>query len=429
MPVGARMRGLRAARGSQMDGFEFRPVTEDELKEFRRVGRYVFAFTPPAEREEPQPGDNEPVADDEDDLRPEWTLAAFHRGRIVASSGGYPFRMQMNGCPVDADGVTAVGTYPGFRRRGLVRRLVTDLLHRAHDNGQPASILWASMGAIYQRFGYGRGSTQARYRFDPRTFAFQFGDGAEGYTRLLDAEAARPFAEEVYRRFISERNLLLHRDEAMWKGLLPKKRPPWCAVHFDADEEPVGYALYRTAGGEGEFGPNQDITVEDFAWLDMNGCRGLWEYLVGHDLARRVVWWGAPEDDPAPELLLEPRLLERTTYDGIWLRVVDARAMLEQRGYDHAGSVAIEVVDDPECPWNEGVWRLETDASQSEARRAAGEGDVRMGPHGLASLLSGHSSLSHLVRCGRATIADRRRAAELDALFATRHRPACMDDF
>ena len=413
-----------------MDGFEFRPVTEDELKEFRRVGRYVFASTPPAEPEQRPPGDNEPAAEeDDDDLRPEWTLAAFHKGRIVASSGGYPFRMQMNGRPVAADGVTAVGTYPGFRRRGLVRRLITDLLRRAHDNGQPASILWASMGAIYQRFGYGRGSTQARYRFDPRTFDFQFGERAEGYTRLLDADAARPVAADVHRRFIGERNLLLHRDEAMWKHILPEKRSPWCAVHFNARDEPVGYAVYRTAGSEGEFGPNQDITIEDFAWLDMTGCRGLWECIVGHDLARRVVWWGAPEDDPAPELLLEPRVLERTTYDGIWLRVVDARAMLEQRGYDHAGSVAIEVVGDPECPWNEGVWQLETDGALSEATRTAQPSDIRIEPHGLASLLSGHSSLSHLARCGRAEVADSRRLSELGALFATLHRPACMDDF
>ncbi len=373
-----------------MDEFEFRPVVEDELKEFRRVLHYVFAETPqPAE--ERRAGDNEPPEEAPEELdaalKPEWTHAAFHKGKIVASSGGYPFRMRMNGRAVAADGVTAVGTYPGFRRRGLVRRLITDLLHRAHDNGQPAAILWASMGAIYQRFGYGRGSTQARYRFDPRHFHFEFGERAEGYTRLLNIDAARPIVSDLYRRFIEERNLLLHRTDVMWDIVLPKKKAPWCAVHFNAADEPVGYITYRTAGELSSFGPSQELTVQDFVWLDMTGYRGLWEFLVGHDLVGRILWWRASEDDPAPELLLEPRLLERTTYDGIWLRVVDVRALLEQRGYDTAGVATIEITGDPECPWNEGVWRIESAGQESEARSANGQTpDLRTDPRGLASL-------------------------------------------
>ena len=416
-----------------MDDFEFRPVTEDELKEFRRVGQYVFADTSePAE--ERRPGDNEPPEEAAEELhvtlRPEWTLAAFHKGKIVASSGSFPFRMRMNGRGVDADGVTAVGTYPGFRRRGLVRRLITDLLHRAHDNGQPAAILWASMGAIYQRFGYGRGSTQARYRFDPRHFAFQFGERADGYTRLLDREAARPVVADIYRRFIDERNLMLHRSDVMWDIALPKKRTPWCAVHFNADDEPVGYVTYSAAGMSPTFGPSQEFTLQDFVWLDMTGYRGLWEFLVGHDLVGRILWWRASEDDPAPELLLEPRLLERTTYDGIWLRVVDARALLEQRGYDTPGGATIEITSDPECPWNEGVWRIESDGQESEARSASGQvPDLRTDPRGLASLVSGHTTASELTRYGRMEVDDAKKLPQLDALFATRHRPACMNDF
>ena len=37
--------------------------------------------------------------EEEDDghSAPEWTHAAFHQGNLVASSGGYPFKMRMNG--------------------------------------------------------------------------------------------------------------------------------------------------------------------------------------------------------------------------------------------------------------------------------------------------------------------------------------------
>ena len=406
-----------------MEGFEFRPATADEMPALRRLGRYVFAANPSEEEDEP------------DMLRPEWTHAAFHRGQPVACSAGFPFKVRLNGRGVPADGVTAVGTDPGYRRRGLVRRLIGDLLRRAHENGQPVSILWASMGAIYQRFGYGPASTQVEYSFDPRFAGFQFGEAANGYTRLVESEAAVPVISGLYRRFIEPRNLLLHRAPVQWQ--LPfrdKKRKTHCAIHYAADDEADGYMLYTVSpldepSGDAEL--EQQLAITDFVWRNMNGYRGLWEFVRAHDLVVKVTTYFAAEDDPATSLLLEPRILERRTADGIWLRVVDAAAALAARGYDHAGETTVRIAEDAECPWNVGVHRLVTDGVQAEVRPAAkaGQAEITVTPHGLASLLAGHSPLSHLARVGRALVADNKRLPRLDALFATRYRPHCMNEF
>ena len=399
--------------------FEFRPATADEMADFRRLQAYVFA-------------DNDPPEDD-DPLRPEWTRAAFHRGRVAACAGGFPFKMRMNGRGVLVDGVTAVGTDPGFRRRGLVRRLVGDLLRRAHENGQPVSILWASMGAIYQRFGYGLGSTQVEYAFDPRFAAFQFGEKAAGHTRLLDKEQAKPVVSKLYREFIDARNLLLHRAPPHWDLVFRGgKRNIHCAVHYDGDGVADGYMTYTTAiqsGPGSDPVPDQELAITDFVWRDMNGYRGLWEFLRGHDLVGKVAAHLVAEDDPAPAMLLEPRVLQRRTSDGIWLRVVDAAAALAGRGYEHAGETTLAINEDAECPWNVGVYELATDGVQAQATRSRGKAEIDITVHGLASLLAGHTSLSQLVRVGRATVTDGRRLPVLDALFSTRFRPHCMNGF
>lgn len=407
-----------------VERFEFRPATAEEMPNFRRLGFYVFAN---ARRE----GDS---AEEDDALRPEWTLAAFHRGRVVASSGGFPFKMRLNGRGVPADGVTAVGTDPGFRRRGLVRRLIGDLLRRAHENGQPASILWASMGAIYQRFGYGPGATLVEYSFDPQLASFQFGEPSTGFTRMLEKDEAVPIASKLYRAFIEERNLLLHRAPILWD--LPFRvrngRKTYCAVHYDSDSEPDGYLFYAAKQRDdpgSDAVRDQEMSLSDFVWRDMNAYRGLWDFVRGHDLVSKVTTEMSPEDDPAPSLLLEPRILGRRTSDGIWLRIVDAAAMLAGRGYQHAGETSLEIVADAECPWNIGVYRFATDAVQAEAERIRARAEIRIQPHGLASLLAGHSSLSQLTRIGRAEVVDDRRLPMLDALFSTRYRPHCMNGF
>lgn len=402
-----------------MEGFEFRPATGGEMPAFRRLGRYVFAA-------------NLSDEEDEDVLRPEWTHAAFHRGQLVACSGGFPFKVRLNGRGAPADGVTGVGTDPGFRRRGLVRRLIGDLLRRAHENGQPVSILWASMGAVYQRFGYGLASTQVEYSFDPRLAGFQFGEPADGHTRLVESEAAVPVISGLYRRFIEPRNLLLHRAPVQWR--LPfrdRKRTTHCAIHYGAANQPDGYMLYTVSGlEESSEELDQQLAITDFVWENMNGYRGLWEFVRNHDLVGKVITYFAAEDDPATSLLLEPRILQRRTGDGIWLRVVDAAAALAARGYDHAGETTVRIAEDAECPWNVGTHRLVTDGVQTEVTPAGnGHAEITATPHGLASLLAGHSSVSHLARVGRIAVADGKRLPSLDALFATRYRPHCMNDF
>jgi len=127
---------------AKSEGFTFRPGNEGEMDAFHRLAQYVFA-DPPQEDNPPPP------------IQPDWTRCAFDADRLAAISGAYPFIVRLNGKTAPIAGVTAVGTEPEYRRRGLVRRLITDLLHRARDEGQVGSILLASMGAIYQRFGYG----------------------------------------------------------------------------------------------------------------------------------------------------------------------------------------------------------------------------------------------------------------------------------
>ena len=403
--------------------YEFRPATAEELPEMNAVLRYAFADTEPTDESSQQP---EP-------LLPEWTHCAFHDGHVVAASGGYPFKMRFNGEAVAVDGVTAVGTDPAHRRRGLVRRLMSDLLHRAHDNEVPLSLLWASMGAIYQRFGYGLAATQFNYRFDPRFARFQFGDAAVGHCRRLEKDEALPVVKELFKRFSSPRNLMIHRAPVVWDLLYRtvENRKVHTIVHFDDAGQPDAYCLYRVKGYEREdAGPWQELEVGDFGWLDINGWRGVWEYLTAHDLVGRITWYNVPEDDPAPGLLLEPRQLNRRAGDGVWLRVTDVEATLAVRPYDNPGEVVLSVPEDELCPWNIGTYRVVSSGQAHEVTRADGApADVVLSMNGLASLVCGQASASWLDQIGRIEVADKRKLPIIDALFSTRYRPACTQSF
>jgi predicted acetyltransferase len=290
------------------------------------------------------------------------------------------------------------------------------------------------MGAIYQRFGYGLATTQVTYEIPLRFIEFQFGERPAGIVRRLSRDEAMPHLESVYAAYAATGNGLLQRGKIFWDLMLKRsgKQNAWTGVYFDPGGEARGYCLYKTRFDVELFPESPQIMdVFDFVWLDMEAYRGLWCYLGSHDLVDRIRFDYVAEDDPAPNLFLEPRRLRRKTHDGVWMRVVDATAALRGRGYNLPGEAVIEVTEDELCPWNNGCYRIAADGDSLEVEKLSGSAspDLAIRPEGLASLVSGHTRASDLARMGRAAIPDESREAALDSLFATRRRPHCPNMF
>lgn len=405
-------------------GIEIRPCRDaDEIAEYHAVESYVFA-------------NNEGFDAESAPTDPGWTTCAFVDGKLVSTLGAFPFTVRLNGAPVPMGGVTAVGTLPQYRRRGLLRKTMAQAFETMRERGQAYAILWASMGAIYQRFGYGLATTRVSYAFDPRYAGFARPVETPGAIELLSKEDGFPIIKQLYIQAVAPRNLYLHRATVLWQidVLRPrqKEHKVYVAVYRNADGEARGYSVYTTSEipGRDEPGPGQLMTVKDFLALDMEAYHALWEFMRGHDLVGRIEMRGVVgEDDPAPDLLLEPRMLNRRTHDGIWMRVVDVEKAIPQRPYGDRGELAIAIEGDDICPWNEGNWLLETDGKTTEIRRMEREPDLRLRPAVLASLLAGHRSATHYAHAGMLTARDEQALHLADRIFRTEWAPHCPNNF
>src|SRR4051812_44719783 len=97
--------------------------------------------------------------------RPVWeidrTIGAVEGDTWVGGGGAYSFRLTVPGRrEVRAAGITGVGVSPTHRRRGILTKMMRWLLDQAAERGEPVSVLHASEGAIYPRFGFGLGTLQ-----------------------------------------------------------------------------------------------------------------------------------------------------------------------------------------------------------------------------------------------------------------------------
>ena len=403
---------------------EIRPCTSDELKDYGRIVSYVFAENNPAGME------NELAT-----TQPDWTTCAFVDGQMAGTLGAFPFTVRLNGAPVAMGGVTAVGTLPQYRRKGLLRQVMQQALGTMRERGQSYAILWASMAAIYQRFGYGMASSEVRYSFDPRYAGFQSPQDVTGSIEMLTKDDAFPILKQIYVQAATPRNLYIHRSTPLWEvSTLKAKKDEklHIAVYRNADGEPRGHLVYMTADQHDahNHGPAQVMTVKDFITLDMDAYRGLWEFIRRHDLVGRVeIHGGVGEDDPAPELLLEPRMLRRSTYDGIWMRVVDVEKAVPQRPYGERGELTFAIDGDDMCPWNNGTYLMETDGTTTDIRRTDRTAEMTMRPNELATLLSGHRPATQLARAGRIQANSSETLVRADRIFKTEYAPHCPNGF
>ena len=365
-------------------------------------------------------------------LRRDTMLAAFEDGAHVAHMAAFSERMSWNGREIDCGAIVDVMTLPTHRRRGHVRELMTRLLATIREAGQPVAMLWASMAAIYQRFGFGIAVTLRQLRFDPRQLRFVDEIAVPGRVRLVTGADAPPLLARVYERFAASRTCALRRSDAHWRdGVLQlwKSGPPALVAVYEEQAEVLGYAVYRVEHtGTAAPGPWQQLQVPEFVALTPAAHRGLVQLLAGYDLARTVHMYILPVDDPLLYQAQEPRLLNAFVRDGTLVRIVDVQAALEGRGYDGDGRLTF-ALHDGLCPWNTGSYTLSVEAGAARLQRTDAEPSLRLTPRALAIIATGRERPTTLARMGIIPDADPKTLRTADAIFSTAYAPFCPDQF
>ena len=301
-----------------------------------------------------------------------------------------------------AAGVSWVAVRPGWRRRGLLRQMITEQLHRLHDSaGEAVAILTASEAALYGRFGYGRAIDQARFQV---THGAAFRPGVE-VDNVIDVlpEQARPQVKALYGRVAAQRPGHLGRSDAIWGIRFSDHdvtRRGASTLRFGLHQD--GYVAYRVKPDWGDRGPDFGLQLDEICAATPRAFASLWRFLLDLDLTRQVTYHRGWIDDPLPNLLLDPRTVTVSRHDHVWLRIVDLDRAIPLRQYNSTAAVTVRVTDTT-CPWNDGTWSLQLSPDGGLAERTAAAADIALDIRDLGACLLGGTSLARLVEAGLVT--------------------------
>jgi predicted acetyltransferase len=244
---------------------EIRHIKEEEFDAFNRNVRIAFAA----------PDETHNI-----EVPVEWTLCAFEDGKLATSYMAWPLTLYFDGIEIPVAGVSMVGTLPIHRRKGQLRKITKKHFETLYESKQqPISALFASMAAIYQRFGYGIVSSKNTYNVEPRFLKFASGYTTDGCFRDAGDEDMATILE-VYHKFAKPRVGLLQRNEKMEVApgapltvlaMPPSPSPSLKFIYYD-DYGPQGYMIYSV---DRAMGPaiGQNLVIRDMVWLTPQAYR------------------------------------------------------------------------------------------------------------------------------------------------------------
>jgi predicted acetyltransferase len=339
-------------------------------------------------------------------------------GAIVGVTGSYPLEVTLpGGAVLPAPGVTWVSVDPTMRRRGILRAMFTEQHTGFVEDGMALSLLTASEGAIYGRFGYGVTTLDRSFEILRRRAVFRADVPDPGGVRYIDTEAARKHAPDVHRRWCARTPGAVTRNDAAWDWAL-RDQERWrgggTALFYLA--HPDGFASYRIHHSD-----NSASVVDLFAATD-DASIALWRVLLGLDLVEKITGWKSlAMDDPLPLLLTDPRRVRTTdVHDGMWSRVLDVPAALAARTYAAEIDVVLDVHDD--FLDRGGRVRLRGGPEGATCKPTDAVADMELTVGALGPLLFGAGRATTFARAGLAS-AEPAVLLRVDAAFTTDRDP------
>jgi len=365
-----------------------------------------------------------------DVFEPKRSLLARRGGRTCATLALYSLDMGVPGGRRPIAGIGYVTVDPTHRRRGLMRGLVQRTLAGLHERGEePVAALHTTEPAIYGRFGFGS-ATRAVHVEIPRHARELAHPYAEPPlpVRVMDPAECVADITRVQEGAPDRRPGAFHRDAAWTRRALldlPDRRGGagrlLCALAEDrGGGRPRGYALYALTARWVDSYPRYDVHVREVFARDPLAYASVWRALLDIDLAGTVSA-DLPVDDPILTLLTDPRSAVPVVRDQLYTRVVDIERALRQRGYEADVDVVIDLAD-PDCPWNQGRWRLQAGVDGASCTRTRVAADLTLSALELGAVYLGGTSLAQLAAAGR--VFEHRPGAVGAATRAFHHDPA-----
>ncbi|MCL7748135.1 GNAT family N-acetyltransferase [Halalkalibacter alkaliphilus] len=358
-------------------------IKEDKYFEAVRLSEYAFQYNVPKDEV------NERI---EQMKKHHQVIGVVEDEKLIAKLHFLPFEVYIGEKKITMGGIAGVATYPEYRRKGLVKGMLTHILEKMKTEGYLISMLYPFSVPFYREYGWELFANRLSVSMKKSDLRFQ----GESLGRIKRFSDSLPISSlnQIYEQYAEGFTGMLVREEDWWEKI---GKETHIAMFFNEANEPKGYMMYKVK--------EKKMKVEEFIALNSSARRGLWNYICQHDSMIEDLEMIVDEREPLLFSLQEPRVkMEITPY--FMARLVNVEAFLKQFTWNSIDKVMVLQVKDDYAPWNNKTFLLKKgdvtvlDTREIEERKACA---IHLSINTLSAILFGYKRPVELMEIGKVT--------------------------
>jgi predicted acetyltransferase len=315
---------------------DIRLLTEEDYEDVFRLSEYAFQYQ---------------LTEEQKEFRKQWMsqqdiLGDFENGQLTAKAHLLPFTVFIHGQEFNMSGVAGVATWPEYRRKGKVAKLLKAALERMNEKGECLSFLHPFQVNFYRNFGWELFASYKKLTIENKHLVLLA--PTKGRVERISREDAPQVLNPIYETYMLQYNGGLKRTPFWWE-LYVLKQDMHAVVYLDEQNEKTGYMLYEMK--------NRHMNVQEMISLNEEAKRGLWNFICQHDSMAEKVTIITSVDDSLPYLLQEPRITQEI-YPYFMARIVDLEKFLKAYPFVKPEGTLFLHVHDEFAPWNSAIYQI-----------------------------------------------------------------------
>jgi len=357
---------------------EIRHITEKEKPAFMSIGNYSFGQW-----------QYEPEEDDLAWLDTEEVLALFVDGRMAARLRNRSFTQIIRGVPKPMGGLSSVASFPEYRRRGYIRRLMAAVFTDMEAKKQPVSALFPFRQSFYRRFGYV--NTNSYYRLKVPTTALQhllpLPTAEDGWTLTrIPAEEAQLQLQPFERQMAAQHHGYVILPDDLHKEIWNFLRKDQHLLFVEREGVLQGALRYSLKG----FMDKGELTVHTMFWRDLETRDIILGFIGSHVDNAQNCWLPIPPGANERYWLgdIAPPLVAETSFMPLMVRIIDPSAAITELPAAREGELIIRYTD-PHLPQRDGLYRIAAEDGRLHAHPHSGAPAAQLTVDALSALVFG----------------------------------------
>ncbi|MBK3493393.1 GNAT family N-acetyltransferase [Viridibacillus sp. YIM B01967] len=276
------------------------------------------------------------------------TIGAYDERKLVGQLLVLPLNMTIHQTSYKMGGIGFVCTYPEFRNRGIMKKLMIRALEEMRKNGQSVSVLAPFSVSFYRYFGWELFFDKLNYSIPSEAFP-NFGNELDDVKRFSFEWLEEQLFEDVctfYNDIAKNMNGFMKRDGAWWKRIHRREPDSHFAAYYK-DDKIQGFVRYQIQ--------NLTFIIKDFVVKDYLAEQALWRYISSHSASVYRITGNTAATNHFGFHFNQPQFKKELVQDCM-VRIVDVTAFLSEYSWAELTEPMYLRIQDHFAHWNEQLY-------------------------------------------------------------------------